>query len=110
MAVIVLRLTVLNAFALSAAPVIAAEELEAFLATFLYGAGVCSQDQLSNMSLSQMQETLKNGLADGTINPAGKVESTPLYDSNSGTYTEEIPIYDPDTGTWKETICSATLL
>ncbi len=59
MAVIVLRLTVLNAFALSAAPVIASSELAALLGELLVSAGICTSSELVDMSCDEMKDKLR---------------------------------------------------
>ena len=82
---------------------IAAEELTEIIGTLLFSSGAYTQEQINGMSLYEMESNLKNGLNNGTINPAGVSESIPFYDDSSGKWIESIPIYGGNSS-WSESI------
>lgn len=82
---------------------IAAEELTEIIGTLLFSSGAYTQEQINGMSLYEMESNLKNGLNNGTINPARVSESIPFYDDSSGKWIESIPIYGGNSS-WSESI------
>lgn len=101
---IVIRFAVISVSAsFAAGGMIAAEELTEVIGTLLFSSGAYTQEQINGMSLYEMESNLKNGLNNGTIDPARVSESIPFYDDSSGTWIESIPIYGGNSS-WSESI------